>query len=207
MERFAYLIKHRFPGLFRPIAGLAGAVTVLRYGLRRERALSRATLVGTVSGQPAEIRPLRKGDAAKVAGLLAAMPEENLQFFRPHGFDAPAVERVLRSRAFMIYGLFVERQLSAYALLRLAPTGSAFIGLLVAPPLQGRGLGRFLVHYLYWQASVAGFRVRSTISQHNTATIRAHQAVADYRVVAALPNDYLMIEFPPGMPSPPRLEL
>jgi GNAT superfamily N-acetyltransferase len=135
------------------------------------------------------------------------MPEEHLQFFRPHGFDAPAVERVLRSRAFMTYGLFVEGQLNAYALLRLSPTGSAFIGLLVAPSLQGRGLGRFLVHYLYWQASVAGFRVRSTISQHNAATIRAHQAVADYRVVAALPNDYLMIEFPPGVPSPPRLEL
>jgi GNAT superfamily N-acetyltransferase len=153
------------------------------------------------------MRPLGEGDAAMLAGLLAAMPEEHLQFFHPHGFDAPTVERVLRSRAFMTYGLFVEGQLNAYALLRLSPTGSAFIGLLVAPPLQGCGLGRFLVHYLYWQASVAGFRVRSTISQHNAATIRAHQAVADYRVVAALPNDYLMIEFPPGTPSPPRLEL
>jgi GNAT superfamily N-acetyltransferase len=207
VERVAYLIKHRFPVLFRPIAGLARAVTVLRYGLRREQALGRATLVGTVSGQPAEIRPIRKGDVAMLAGFLAAMPEEQLKFFRPHGFDAPAVERVVRSRAFMTYGLFVEGRLNAYALLRLSPTGSAFIGLLVAPSLQGRGLGRFLVHYLYWQASLAGFRVRSTISQHNAATVRAHRAAADYRVVAELPNDYLMIEFPPGVPSVPRLEL
>ena len=207
MERFAYLIKHRFPGLFRPIAGLARAVTVLRYGRRRERALGRATLVGTVSGHPAEIRPLREGDAAMLAGFLAAMPEDHLQFFHPHDFDATAVERVLGSRAFMTYGLFVEGRLNAYGLLRLSPTGSAFIGLLVAPSLQGLGLGRFLVHHLYWQASVAGFRVRSTISQHNAATVRAHRAVADYRVVAELPKDYLMIEFPPGVPSVPRLEL
>ena len=64
-------------------------------------------------------------------------------------------------------------------LLKLAPTGSAFIGLLVGPAHTGKGIGRSIVAYLYWHAS-----------------LRSHQAVADFAVIAELPNDYLLIEFP-----------
>ena len=205
MEKLAYLIKHRFPGLFRGIDALARAVTGLRFGRRRERALAEARIAGTVDRLPAEIRPLQAADAGALTEFLAAMPAEYLEFFRPHGFDAGAVMRVMRSRAFMTYGLFVDGSLRAYGLLKLAPTGSAFIGLLVGPRLHGRGLGRFLVHYLYWQASLADFRARSTISEHNVASVRAHKAVAEYRVVAELPNDYSMIEFPPGRVERPVL--
>ena len=206
MERLAYLIKHRLPALFPAIERLARSVTVLRFGRRSARALAEARIAGTVGGLPAEIRPLQAGDAGALTGFLAEMPEEQLEFFRPHGFDADTVTGVVCSRAFMTYGLFVDGYLSAYGLLKLAPTGSAFIGLLVRPRLHGRGLGRFLVHYLYWQASRAGFRARSTISEHNVASVRAHQAVAEYRLVAELPNDYSMFEFPPGQVEPPVLQ-
>ena len=205
MERFAYLIKRWLPGLFRGIDGFARVVTGLRFKRRRARALAEARIAGTVNGMPAEIRPLDAGDATVLIDFFAAMSEEQLEFFRPHDFNARVVAGVLRSRAFMTYGLFVDGTLDAYGLLRLAPTGSAFIGLLVAPRLQGRGLGRFLVHYLHWQASLAGFRTRATISRHNVASVRAHKAVAEYRVVAALPNDYSMIEFPQGYVEPPTL--
>ena len=84
----------------------------------------------------------------------------------------------------------------AYALLKLAPTGSAFIGSLVGREHAGKGIGRFIVAYLYWQASLKGLRTRSTISRHNAASLRPHQAVADFAVIADLPNDYLLIEFP-----------
>lgn len=94
----------------------------------------------------------------------------------------------------------------AYALLKVAPTGSAFIGLLVDSSCTGSGLGRFISRYLYWQASLAGLRARSTISRHNPASRRSHQAVASFRVVAELPNDYQLIEFPPGAPEAPKLE-
>ena len=160
MEKLAYLIKHRFPGLFRGIDALAQVVTGLRCGRSRTRALAEAHIAGTVDGLTAEIRPLQAADAGALTEFLSAMPEDHLEFFRPHGFDADAIARVVYSRAFMAYGLFVDGSLSAYGLLKLAPTGSAFIGLLVEPRLHGRGLGRFLIHYLYWQASLAGFRAR-----------------------------------------------
>jgi GNAT superfamily N-acetyltransferase len=105
---------------------------------------------------------------------------------------------VLSSCSFTTYGLFVQDALAAYALLKLVPTGIAFIGLLVGPEHIGKGIGRFMVEYLYWQSWLAGFRTPSTISRQNTASLRSHQAVADFAVVAELPNDYMMIEFAGG---------
>ena len=168
-------------------------------------ALAIARINGTVGEQAAEIRPLDVGDVPGLTAFLAAMPEEHLQFFHPHGFEPHELERVVGSRAFMTYGLFVAGEFAAYALLKLSPTGSAFIGRLVAPDYAGKGVGRFLSRYLYWQAAVARLRARSTISRKNAASLRSHQAVAQFRVVTELPNNYLLIEFPPGDLTPPEL--
>ena len=117
--KLAYLIKHRFPSLFRGIDALARAVTGLRFGRRRVRALADARLVGTMDGLPAETRPLQAADAGTLTEFLGAMPKEHLEFFRPDGFDAGAVARVVRSRAFAC---------------RQAPTGGSggFVGACLA---------------------------------------------------------------------------
>ena len=157
-------------------------------------------------GQTAVMRPLTVDDLDALHVFLEAQPEDHLRYFHPHRFDRASLRRVLRSQAFLNYGLFLDDRLSAYALLKVAPTGSAFIGRLVAPEYAGLGLGRFIARFLYWQASLAGLRARSTISRHNPASLRSHEAVARFKVVAELPNDYLLIEFPPGTPEPPVLE-
>jgi hypothetical protein len=71
MERLAYLLKNRFPGLFRPVEGLARSVTILRFSRRRERALANARIEGTVGGRPAAIRPLDVGDVARLTNYPA----------------------------------------------------------------------------------------------------------------------------------------
>lgn len=207
MEQLAYRIKQRLPAVFRWIEAAARGVTVLRYGRRIRCVWAEAAVQGTVRGEAAVIRPLGLDDLDALHGFLAAQPEEHLRYFRPHGFDRSALRAVLASGAFLNYGLFVGERLAAYALLKVAPTGSAFIGLVVGPDHTGLGLGRFIVGYLYWQASKAGLRARSTISRDNPASLRSHEAVAKFEIVAELPNDYLLIEFPPGQPGTPVLEV
>ena len=80
--------------------------------------------------------PLGLADLGALQGFLEAMPESRLAYFHPQGFGRADLAAVLRSRSFMTYALFVADALAAYALLKLAPTGSAFIGLLVG--LSGR---------------------------------------------------------------------
>lgn len=205
MEQLAYHVKQRFPGVFRWIEAAARGVTVLRFGRRIRRARAEAVVQGTVRGEAAVMRPLGLDDLDALYEFLAEQPEEHLRYFQPHGFDRAALRAVLGSGAFLNYGLFVGDRLAAYALLKVAPTGSAFIGRLVGPDYTGLGLGRFLAVYLYWQASKAGLRARSTISRDNPASLRSHEAVAKFEIVAELPNDYLLIEFPPGRPETPVL--
>lgn len=182
LERLAYLIKQRFPGLFALVEAVARGVSTLRFGRRIGRALARAEVRGSVRGQAALMRPLGLADLELLHRFLAAQTAEHLRYFRPHDFDPAGLKRVLASTAFLNYGLFVGERLVAYALLKVAPTGSAFIGLLVDSSCTGLGLGRFIARYLYWQASLAGLRARS-ISRHNPASLRSHQAVADFRAV------------------------
>ena len=158
MEQLAYHVKQRFPGVFRWIEVAARGVTVLRFGRRIRRARADAVVQGTVRGEAAVMRPLGLDDLDALHGFLAEQPDEHLRYFRPHGFDRAALRAVLGSGAFLNYGLFVGDRLAEYALLKVAPTGSAFIGRLVGPDYTGLGLGRFLAVYLYWQASKGPFR-------------------------------------------------
>ena len=182
-------------------------MTGVRYGRRITAAQNQSVIEGSVNGAPASIQPLDSSDAEALHEFLTNLPAGWLQYFQPHPFDRAGLEKVLRSQAFMNYGLYVDSQIAGYALLKVAPTGSAFIGLLVHPQYGRLGLGKFIVAFLYWQASLAGLRTRSTISRHNPGSLKSHQAVADYQVVAELPNDYLMIEFPSVPRERPELNL
>lgn len=207
MEKLAYLFKHRFPRVFRVVARFAEALTVLRFSHKTGRALEMAQVNGVLNGVGAVMRPLTLIDTELLLGFLHSLPVSYLHFFRPHGFDRRSLDEVIRSKAFLNYGLFVDNKIVAYGLLKVSPAGSAFIGLLVHPAYGGLGLGRFIVEYLYWQASLSGLQTRSTISRANPASLRSHQAVADFEVVAELPNDYIMIEFPKVFRQKPELNL
>jgi len=171
-DRLAYSIKMRFPRLFRWLASSAEVVAGLRLGRRMASARACAEVVGRIDGQPARIRPLGIDDADRLRDYFARVPDNRLEFFRPHEFDAASLRRVLGSGAYSCYGIFQADAMVAYCLLKLSPSGAGYIGLYVDDCLAGRGLGRFIVHFLYWQASIAGLRTRSTISRDATRRSR-----------------------------------
>ena len=207
MERIAYFVKHNLPGVFPVIAYVGRVVTVLRFSRQRADALAEAPIQGEIAGQRAVMRPLSVEDADTLQGFIEAIPESHLEYFHPHGFGQADITAVLSSRSFMTYGLFVEDAIVAYALLKLAPTGTAFRGRMVTPEYAGKGVGRFISKYISWQASLAGLRARATVSRQNLASIKSIQAVTDFSVIAELPNDYMMIEFPKVGREPPLLAL
>jgi hypothetical protein len=208
LDRLAYTVKRRLPGLFVFVERVARAVTVLRFGRRIASSLARARVDGAVGGKPAVVRALGPDDLPALERLLGAMPEAHLEFFHPHGFDAKSLRLVLGSRAFMTYGLFIEDAMIAYALLKVSPSGAAFVGRLVTPELAGQGMGKVLARYLYWQAALAGLRAHSTINKNNTASLQSHRANREFRIVSELANGYLLIEFSrtPGDETPPVLD-
>ena len=205
-DRAAYALKMRFPRLFRSLARGAEIVTGLRFRRRIAAARAHAEIAGCIDGHPARIRPLSVDDADRLGEYFARVPGPRLEFFRPHDFGEASLRRVLDSGAYSCYGIFQGESIVAYCVLKLSPSGAGYIGLYVDDSMSGRGLGRFIVHFLYWQASIAGLRTRSTISRDNVASIRCHEAVSPFEVVATFENNYQMIEFPQQPVQPPVLD-
>jgi hypothetical protein len=207
MDRIAYFIKYKLKSLFPIVEAIAFLVVFIRYFKKRRRALSKALISGTFSDTDCTIRALTSLDTRVVSEFLQQSSKDHLKYFKPHEFDELSVRKVLTSTSFMTYGLFLEDRLIAYALLRLAPNGTAYIGRAVNSEFSGRGIGKYLSRYLYWQASCCGFRPRSTISKLNLASIKSHESVTSYKVIAELPNDYLMLEFEVNSTTAPPLKL
>ncbi|MEN1729456.1 MAG: GNAT family N-acetyltransferase [Pseudomonadota bacterium] len=209
LNTLAYRLKHGFPRLFAKVEQRARGITALRYSRRLTGVREASGLEGTVHDRDAVIRPLGPEDQSALRDLLHRLPEDQLQFFRPHGFDTESLTTVLTSSAFLPSGLFIQEELVAYALLKITPTGSIFAGSMVRPEWQGQGIGTFLSRYMYWQAALAGLPCHATISKGNLPSLKAYQSGRDYRVLSELPNEYLLLEFPP-MPideETPRLEI
>lgn len=207
MEYFAYLLKTYIPWFFAIISRLGRLVTEIRYRRRVAAAYRLASVTGTIKSKMAAIRPLKVTDTDAMFDFVSGLPDNHLKFFHPHGFDAQSLRNVFNSSAFLTYGLFVEDKLKAYALLKLTPVGSAFIGRLVSPELNGMGIGKYLAEYLYWQAHQVGVMPHSTISKSNLASLCSHGSVADYVVVKVLPNNFLLIRFTPKPEEPPKLDI
>ena len=206
MDRFAYILKEKFPRVFNFASIGAGWLVKHRFGAKIALAKSISRVEGGVD-RLVMARALQVDDFCLLEAFIARQAADRLKFFNPHPFDESGLLKVLTSKAYMPYGIFIEEELAGYGLLKVSPTGSAFIGLLVDANFGGSGLGKFIIGYLYWQASVAGLRTRSTISRQNIASLYAHQAVSDYEVIVELPNDYIMIEFPNVIRHPPELSV
>lgn len=212
LEKVVYRVRYGFPAVYRVLAWANATATVALHGRAIRRALANADVAGTVRGRPAVMRALTPADLPALHSFLTALPESHLRFFHPHGFDERSLRQVLKSRALLTYGMFREDALVAYAIIKLFANKKGFIGRLVAPDMAGMGVGRFLSRYLYWQGYRLGFKLRSTIHSDNLPSLRSHQAVRPFRIVAPLPNNYNLIEYsitdedarPPTLALEPR---
>lgn len=209
IDRVAYVVKGKLPCIYDGAALVGRAVTILLYHRTIARVSQLARVEGTVSGRHAVMRLLTPKDVGRLTEMIAAMPEEHLKFFRPHGLDPSSLLRVLSRRDVMTYGLLVGDEICAYAILKLFPTKRAYVGRLVSPAMAGLGIGKYLSRFLYWQACLLGFQPCSTIHRDNVASLRSHASVRPFVVAAELPEGYRLVRFEllPEDATPPMLRI
>jgi L-amino acid N-acyltransferase YncA len=194
LDKLAYLVKDRCAGIFRLLQVPVGRLVYLRHQKCVKRALATASIPGSIRGEQAEIRPLQHADAAELSLFLNSFGEEDLKFFRPHGFEPEEIQSVLKMGFFMLYGLFVDGEIKGYCLLKLYPGRKAYLGTILSDSLRGCGLGKYMSSYLRWQASLIDFRLRATISKDNVSSFRSHESLGAISVVCELPNNYQLFE-------------
>jgi RimJ/RimL family protein N-acetyltransferase len=194
--RLLYKIKYRFRPLFCWIEDAMGSWICLRNRRKISRALESAVITGDVYSAEAEIRPLNHQDLNTLVSFFSSIPNSHLEYFQPHGFSKAALDAVLRRRHIFKYGLFRENEIIGYLMLKLYPGKKAFLGTLVSPEWAGKGVGTYFSYYLRWQCRLLGFRLYSTISKDNVASLKSHEKVGAIHKVVNLPNDYFMYFHP-----------
>ncbi len=138
---------------------------------------------------------LSDNDILKLYEFFKEQPSEYFDFFKPHNFDKKTLLRISKENNYLAYCIYDNDKIVGYCFLRLFFTGKAFTGLITHKDYQGKGLGKIMLKILFDSADILGFKVYSTISKDNIASLRSHAAVRSYVVEKELPNDYLMLKF------------
>jgi hypothetical protein len=174
LQGILYNLNRHAPVLFVPIRFTSGALARLVHANAIGKAISRATLTERNDGQLISAKLLQTDDVEAFAKFTESQSSPHFEFFHPHGFDHKSLTRHLKSKQFLSYGIFEDSSMIAYGLIRITPTRAAYIGTMVAESYAGRGVGKLMARYLYWQTAQMGLDAYLTISDDNPASLRSH---------------------------------
>jgi hypothetical protein len=174
VQGLLYHLNRRAPFLLAPMRVASGALARGIHSKAIENASCKATIIGQAHFHSTVLRPLQAGDVEAFEDFIASQSEGHFEFFRPHKFDRAGLRRHLKSLQFLSYGIFEDSSMIAYGLIRITPTRAAYIGTMVAESHAGRGVGKLMARYLYWQTAQMGLDAFLTISDENPASLRSH---------------------------------
>lgn len=141
---------------------------------------------------------IRLADASDVDDLVlffANQPKEAFTFFKPHEFDAKAVKKVVKNKAFMTFVVKEQDVIVGYFFLRCFVNGKAFRGKIVDNDHQGRGIAKLMGVAMTKVATTLGVRMFGSISPENYASLASAKASNEIKIHKTLENGYYYIEF------------
>ena len=133
-------------------------------------------------------------DLDKLLNFFKRQPQSSFTYFKPHEFNKPTIEKLIRNRSFLAYVIYDEDEIIGYYFLRSYCIGKAFLGKLVDKKYQGKGIGKDICFWSMETSLKLGLRMFETISRKNLSSLYCTQKVLDTKIIKELPNDYLYIE-------------
>ena len=196
MIRVLLYIKHNLPGVWKLTETVNGILFKLLYWKRFNEAVSRVLDSSPVSEY--KYRLLHPDDLRSLETLLINQKPERLEYFNPHAFDYKSLLNVRNNPAFFMFGVFEGEELVGYFFLRCFWNRKCFVGRIICPAYEGKGIGKEMNRIMYNTGWMAGFRVLSTISRNNKLVMRSHAGNPYMVVVKELKDNYFMVEFLQG---------
>lgn len=185
-------IKHHAPSLWRRIEQVNSFLFRI---LRHQQIMANANAcLKSYRLSGFSFRPLTQADTNVLSYFLKRQTAMRMEFFKPHGFDVESVARQTKDPAFIMFGAFHDETLVGYFFLRCFWNRKSFIGRVIDKDWEGRGIGRVMNQILYNTAWNSDFKCLTTISKHNHSVIRSHANNPTSRMLAELPNDYMLVE-------------
>jgi len=192
----AHFLRDKMPWLWDLIDIVNSCIFTMRYGIKLKPVEQK--VFGNY-GEDYKIVRLRDVDTKKIAEFFARQPEEAYTFFKPHGFDAKAIKKLQRNKAFLAYLLIDNSNgnIAGYCFNRSFLHGKGFRGRMVDINYRGKGLGTMMNKILNEVGFGIGLRLFETVSKDNVASYRSAISVSNFKVVEELPHNELYLEILP----------
>ena len=191
LYEIAHFIKERFGFIWDMVEwGNATAFSLMKGNAMKK--------IPSVLKECSDKYEIRVADVADVDGLVkffANQPEEAFTFFKPHEFDAKAVTKVVKNKAFMTFVVKEQDEIVGYFFLRCFVNGKAFRGKMVDKDHQGRGIAKLMGVAMTKVAATLGVRMFGSISPENYASLASAKASNEIKIHKTLENGYYYIEF------------
>lgn len=218
LYEIAHFVKERFGFIWDMVEWGNGTA----FSLMKGNAMKK---IPSVLKECSDKYEIRVADVADVDGLVkffANQPEEAFTFFKPHEFDAKAVEKVVKNKAFLTFivlsndntstssaqaanidhsnlsnpsNISEPKQIVGYFFLRCFVNGKAFRGKIVDKDYQGRGIAKLMGVAMTKVATTLGVRMFGSISPENYASLASAKASNEIKIHKTLENGYYYIEF------------
>ena len=187
----AHFLQSKFPFLWAIVEWLNSELFSLRF---RKQIKDLPQLLESYHFEYS-IREATENDIGLLVSFFSIQPEESFVYFKPHGFDAETMKKILRRKSYLSFIVEYDSELIGYFFLRCFFNGKCFRGKIVDFRYRGRGIAKIIGRVSMDIASKIGLRMFGTISRKNQASLHSASAANTIRVIKELPDDYLYIEF------------
>lgn len=198
----AHFLRDKMPWLWDLIDLINSALFRLRYGskLKVECLKLKEKILESKDGESRfKAVEMREVPTEKLVEFFARQPEEAYTFFKPHGFDAKAIKKLQKNKAFIAFLLVDETNgnIAGYCFNRSFFHGKGFRGRMVDINYRGKGLGTTMNKILNEVGFGIGLRLFETVSKDNVASYRSAISASNFKVVEELPHNELYLEILP----------
>ena len=159
------------------------------------------------------VREATLDDISHLVDFFQQQPADAFRFFKPHGFDAVGLRKVIRNRSFLAFVACAQEEGSkdlriegskdgtsdsgaivGYCFMRSFVNGTSYRGYMVDHRQRGRGIGKLMGRAMNVVGDALGLRMYKSISPDNPSSLGVTKSVCDIRVLRTLDNGDMLVE-------------
>jgi hypothetical protein len=136
-------------------------------------------------------------DVPSLEKFFFDQPEDAYTFFKPHGFDAKSLSKLIRRKSFLMFLVKDGEEIVGYFFLHCFVNGNAFKGRMVDYRRRNQGIAKLMGNVINDVVLHLKLRLFTTISPENYSSLASTKAVHEIKIVRVLENGFYYIECTP----------
>lgn len=213
LYKIAHFLRDRCPQVWNFFGIILSRLFNVRY---RRKLMQIPLILDRYKTKQYSIVALDEANIPLLASMFARQPEEAFEYFRPHGFDVASLKTLAKDKSFLAFVVVepsrnntikidknesVEPEAIGYFFMRSYFWGKCFRGYMTDYQHRRMGINKMMNQCATEIASCLQMETYGTISHNNIASLKSAEAVNEIRVVKAMPNGDMYVQYIPKRDS------